>query len=328
MKSHLADRVLGLTPSATVSLPDKARALRKQGVEVIDLSEGQPHFDTPEPIKTAAKEALDSGMVFYIQSRSLPELLAEIKTKLEKENDIDVPISQIIVTVGAKQAIATAILCTVNPDDEVLIPDPYWGTHSALVTLAGAVPVSVPMHADDGFSIDIEALDRLVTPRSKMLILNSPHNPTGRVIPREDLESIAEICIKNSILVMSDEIYEKMVYDGSKHHSIGSFPGMEDLVVTVNGFSKTYSMTGWRLGYAAASAEIINKMLIVQQHSVTTRLLSSKRQALQHFVTAANMWRKWFETTRKLGTTSCRSSISQDYSTVTNLRARSMRSPR
>lgn len=265
----LADRVQGLTPSATVSLPDKARALKNEGVEVIDLSEGQPRFDTPKPIKRAAKEALDSGMVFYIQSRGLPELLSEIRTKLEQDSGIDVPTSQIIVTVGAKHAVANAILCTINPGDEVLIPDPYWGTHAALVTLSGGIPVSVPMLPEDDFRIDISKLNELVNPKSKMIILNSPHNPTGMVISREDMESIADICIKDEILAMSDEIYEKMVYDGAKHYSIGSFPGMEDLAITVNGFSKTYSMTGLRLGYVAANKEIIGKMLIVQQHSVT-----------------------------------------------------------
>lgn len=268
-RTHLADRALALTPSATVSLPDKARALKKTGVDVIDLSEGQPNFDTPEPIKKSAKEALDSGMVFYISSRGLPELLSAIKDKLERENGIDVPTSQIIVTVGAKQAIESAILSTINPGDEVLIPDPYWGTHAALVTLAGGVPVSAAIRNEDGFRVDVEKLRALVSNRTKMIILNSPHNPTGMVMSKDDLESISDICTQSDLLVVSDEIYEKLVYDGSKHYSIGSFSGMEDLTVTVNGFSKAYSMTGWRLGYASASEEIMNKMLIIQQHSVT-----------------------------------------------------------
>ncbi len=266
---HLADRVVELTPSATVSLPDKARALRKKGMDVLDLSEGQPHFDTPMPIKKSAKDALDCGMVHYIESGGLPELLSEIKAKLERENGIDVPTSQIMVSVGAKQAIFNVILCTINPGDEVLIPDPYWGSHAACVKLAGGVPVSVPMRNEKGFRIDMNELGRLITPRSKMIILNSPHNPTGMVISREDLESIAGISKRHEILVMSDEIYEKMVYDGARHHSIGSFPGMKDLTITVNGLSKAYSMTGWRLGYVTANKQIMAKMLVVQQHSVT-----------------------------------------------------------
>lgn len=266
---HLADRVVGLTPSATVSLPDKARALRKKGMDVLDLSEGQPHFDTPAPIKNSAKDALDSGMVHYIESSGLPELLSAIKAKLERENGIEAPTSQIMVTVGAKQAIFSAILCTINPGDEVLIPDPYWASHAACVKLAGGVPVSVPMRNENEFHIDMNELGRLIMPRCKMIMLNSPHNPTGMVISKEDLESIADISKRHEILVMSDEIYEKMVYDGARHYSIGSFPGMEDLTITVNGFSKAYSMTGWRLGYVAANKEIIAKMLVVQQHSVT-----------------------------------------------------------
>lgn len=268
-KTHLADRVADLKPSATVSLPDKARALRREGIDVIDLSEGQPHFDTPAPIKKSAKEAIDAGIVFYIESSGLPELLSQIKAKLERDNRISVPTSQIMVTVGAKQAIFTAILCTINPSDEVLIPDPYWGSHAACVKLAGGVPVSVPMRNENGFRLDTDRLGKMVTPKTKMVIVSSPHNPTGMVIEKNDLEAVADICRTNSILVLSDEIYEKIVYNGAKHYSIGSFPGMGDLTITVNGFSKPYSMTGWRLGYVAVSKEIMSRMLMVQQHSVT-----------------------------------------------------------
>lgn len=261
--------MVGLSASATVSLPDKARELRKQGVDVIDLSEGQPHFDTPEPIKESAKQALDSGMVFYVESAGLPDLRSEIKSKLERDNGIDVPIAQIMVTVGAKQAIFTAILCAVDPGDEVLVPDPYWGSHASCVQIAGGTPVSVPMRSERGFSIDARKMEETITSKTKMIILSSPHNPTGMVVSESDLESIADLCRKHEIMVMSDEIYEKIVYDGVRHYSIGSFPGMEDLTITINGFSKPYSMTGWRLGYVAAGKEIISRMLIVQQHSVT-----------------------------------------------------------
>lgn len=266
---HLANRVVGLTPSATVSLPDRARELRKKGIDVLDLTEGQPHFDTPAPIKESAKGAIDDGMVFYIESRGLPELLSEIKAKLERDNGIDVPTSQIMATVGAKQAIFTAMLCTINPGDEVLIPDPYWGSHAACVGLAGGKSISVPMRTEDGFRVDVEKLQEMVTSKTKMIVMSSPHNPTGMVVSKDDLESIAEICRKHGILALSDEIYEKMVYDGTRHYSIGSLPGMEDLTITVNGFSKSYSMTGWRLGYVAANKEIMSRMLMVQQHSVT-----------------------------------------------------------
>jgi aspartate aminotransferase len=265
----LANRVSTLTPSATVSLPDKARELRAKGANVIDLSEGQPYFDTPAPIKESAKKALDSGMVFYIESAGLPELRSEIKAKLERDNGIDVPVSQIIVTVGAKQAIFTAILCTIDPGDEVLIPDPYWATHASCVKIAGGIPVSVSMNDEEGFSVNAKKIEERLTSKTKMVVLNSPNNPTGMVMSKIDIEGIAEVCSRRGILVLSDEIYEKIVFDGTHHYSIGSFPGMEDLAITVNGFSKTYSMTGWRLGYVTASKEITSRMLIVQQHSVT-----------------------------------------------------------
>ncbi len=265
----LADRVLSLTPSATVSLPDKARELKMRGIDVIDLSEGQPHFNTPEPIKNAAKQALDAGMDFYVESAGLPELRSEIKSKLERDNQVDVPISQIMVTVGSKQAIFTAMLCTINPGDEVLIPDPYWGTHAACAQVVGGIPVSVPMRTNNGVTLDTEKLRKAVTSKTKMIVMNSPQNPTGMVASKDDLESIAEICRKHEILFMSDEIYEKIVYDGTRHYSMASFPGMEELTITVNGFSKPYSMTGWRLGYITANKEIVSRMLMVQQHSVT-----------------------------------------------------------
>jgi len=208
-------------------------------------------------------------MVFYGESAGLLELRSEIKRKLEKDNNIDVPVSQIIVTVGAKQAIFTAMFCTVNLGDEVLIPDPYWASHASIVELVGGKPISVRLHNENGFAFDVERLTEMVTPRTKMIVVASPHNPTGMVLSKNELESIANVCMTNDILVLSDEIYEKIVYDQTRHYSIGSMPGMEDLAITVNGFSKSYSMTGWRLGYVAASREIIDRMLIVQQHSVT-----------------------------------------------------------
>jgi aspartate/methionine/tyrosine aminotransferase len=270
MKSnHLAQRVLNVTPSATVSLPDKARDLRRKGITVMDLSEGQPHFDTPAPIKEAAKAAIDAGFVFYVQSAGLPELRDEIKAKLLRDNGIDVPVSQIMVTVGAKQAIFTAMLCTIDDGDEVLIPDPYWGSHASIVEIMGGRPISVRIKHEKEFAIDLEELEKSVTSKTKMVVLSSPHNPTGMVVQKDSFETIAEICRRHNILALADEIYEKLVYDGARHYSIGSMPGMEDLTITVNGFSKEYSMTGWRLGYVAAPQEIFGKMLVVQQHSVT-----------------------------------------------------------
>jgi aspartate/methionine/tyrosine aminotransferase len=257
--------------SATIRLADKAKTLKQRGVDLIDLTAGQPHFDTPSKVKESAKKALDSGFTSYTQSSGIPELITALRNKLKNENGIDVEDSQILVTVGAKEAVFDSVFCTINPLDEVLIPDPYWNTYGECVKLAGGVPISVPITYDEeeGFRLDIERMRGLVSTRTKLLMLNSPHNPTGMVLQRGELESIAEICKENDLLVVSDEIYEKIVFDDSRHYSIGSFDGMEERTVTINGFSKAFAMTGWRLGYAAGPKEVIDKMKVLHQHTVT-----------------------------------------------------------
>jgi len=265
----IAERVKELKPSATVALPDRARALREAGIDVIDLSEGEPYFDTPEKIKAAARKALDEGYVHYISSAGLKELRQAISEKLRIDNQIEVDESEIIVTVGAKQALFTAMLSVINPGDEVLIPDPYWVSYTAEVIISGGKPVAISLLESKDFRLDEEEIKEKITKRTKMILINSPHNPTGTVFPKEDLMMIADIAKDHNLLVMSDEIYEKIVYDENRHYSIASFPDMKDRTITINGFSKTYSMTGWRLGYVAASKEIINNILKIQQHSVT-----------------------------------------------------------
>ncbi|MDH5745364.1 MAG: pyridoxal phosphate-dependent aminotransferase [Candidatus Bathyarchaeota archaeon] len=258
-----------MNPSETVALPDKARALRQAGVDVIDLSEGEPYFDTPEKIKLAAKEALDEGFVHYVSSAGLKELRQAVAEKLRTENKIDVQESEVIVTVGAKQALFTAFLTVLNPGDEVLIPEPGYVSYQAMVIVAGGKQVSVNLLETRDFRLDEEEIKEKITEKTKAVILNSPNNPVGAVFPKEDLKMIADIAKDCNLLVITDEIYEKIVYDGVQHYSIASFPEMKDRTITVNGFSKAYSMTGWRLGYAAAKKEIIDNMLKVQQHSVT-----------------------------------------------------------
>jgi aspartate/methionine/tyrosine aminotransferase len=257
--------------SSTIRLADKAKALKQRGVDLIDLTVGQPHFDTPSKVKESAKKALDSGFTSYTQSSGIPELVSALRNKLKLGNGIEVEESQILVTVGAKEAVFDSVFCTVNPSDEVLIPDPYWTTYGECVKLAGGVPISVPITYDEGkgFRLNIEKMRELVSTGTKLLMLNSPHNPTGMVLQREDLESIAEICRKNDLLVVSDEIYEKIIYDDSRHYSIGSFDGMSERTVTINGFSKAFAMTGWRLGYTCGPKEVIEKMKVLHQHTVT-----------------------------------------------------------
>ena len=269
VRSLIAERVKRLKPSATVALPDKARSLRAAGVDVIDLSEGEPYFDTPERIKVAAKEALDAGFVHYISSAGLKELRQAIAEKLRTENKIDVEESEVIVTVGAKQALFTIFLSVVNQGDEVLIPEPGYVSFQAEVIVAGGKPVSVSLLENRDFRLNEEEIKEKITKKTKVIMVNSPNNPTGAVFPKEDLQMVADIAKDHNMLVVTDEIYEKIIYDGVQHYSTASFPGMKDRTITVNGFSKTYSMTGWRLGYAAANKEIIDNMLKVQQHSVT-----------------------------------------------------------
>lgn len=269
ISSVIADSVKRLKPSATVALPDKARALRQAGVDVIDLSEGEPYFDTPEKIKVAAKEALDEGFVHYISSAGLKELRQAIAEKLKTENKIDVKESEVIVTVGAKQALFTAFLTVLNPGDEVLIPEPGYVSYQAMVIVPGGKPVSVSLLETRDFRLDEEEIKEKITEKTKVVILNSPNNPVGAVFPKEDLKMIADVAKDHNLLVITDEIYEKIIYDEVRHYSIASFPEMKDRTITINGFSKAYSMTGWRLGYVAANKEIIDNMLKVQQHSVT-----------------------------------------------------------
>lgn len=266
---YIAERVKGIKPSATVALPDKARALRAAGVDVIDLSEGEPYFDTPKKIKAAAKKALDEGYVHYVSSAGLMELRRAISEKMRIDNQIEANESEIIVTVGAKQALFTAMLSVLNPGDEVLIPDPYWVSYTAEVILSGGKPIPTSLLESRDFRLDEEEIKSKITEKTKMLIVNSPHNPTGTVFPKEDLKMIADLANDHNFLVLTDEIYEKIIYDENRHYSIASFPDMKDRTVTINGFSKTYSMTGWRLGYAVANKQIIDNMLKIQQHSVT-----------------------------------------------------------
>lgn len=265
----IAERVKGIRPSATVALPDKARALRAAGVDVIDLSEGEPYFDTPKKIKAAAKTALDEGYVHYIASAGLWELRRAISEKLRVDNQIDADESEIIVTVGAKQALFTAMLSVLNSGDEVLIPDPYWVSYTAEVILSGGKPIPTSLLESRDFRLDEEEIKNKITKKTKMMIINSPHNPTGTVFPKEDLKMITDLANDYNFLVMTDEIYEKIIYGENRHYSIASFPDMKDRTITINGFSKTYSMTGWRLGYAVANKQIIDNMLKIQQHSVT-----------------------------------------------------------
>jgi len=256
--------------SATVGIENKAAEMKRAGIEVISLAAGQPDFVTPQHIREYAKKALDEGYTFYPPSQGLPELREAISEKVSKQNGIEAdPKSEIIVTVGGKQGVFSTILALVNPTDEVIIADPSWVTYDPCIKLAGGKVVPVPVREQDQFRLMPDAISKAVTAKTKLVIINSPNNPTGSVLRREDVNGIAEIASDKDLFVLSDEIYEYLVYDNLRHYSMASLPGMRERTVTVNGFSKAYSMTGWRLGYLVGPKEIVQHILAIHEHSVT-----------------------------------------------------------
>src|SRR5919109_97036 len=264
---EISERAAQLTPSLTLSIDSKAKAMKSEGIDVCGFGAGEPDFDTPEHIKKAAIEALQSGFTKYTPSSGIPELRQAIAEKLAADNGVNYKATQIIVSNGAKHACYNAILATCQPGDEVIIPAPYWVSYPDMVRLVGAEPVIVPTSERNSWKMRAEDFENAMTPRTKMVIINSPGNPTGSVYTREELEAIVNVAAEEDIYVLSDEIYEKLVYDDAKHVSIGSLSKEAyDLTITVNGFSKSYAMTGWRLGYLAAPEPIAKAVDSIQSH--------------------------------------------------------------
>jgi aspartate aminotransferase len=266
----ISARAAQLSPSLTLSIDSKAKAMKAEGIDVCGFGAGEPDFDTPEHIKAAAIAALEAGFTKYTPSAGLPELRQAIAEKLEADNQISYRASQIVVSSGAKHSCYNAILATCQPGDEVLIPSPYWVSYPDMVRLAGAEPVIVQTTERNGWKMRASDFENAMTPRTKMVILNSPGNPTGAVYTREELEGIVEVAAEEDIYILSDEIYEKLVYDDAKHVSIASLsPEAYGLTITVNGFSKAYAMTGWRLGYLAAPEAVARAVDNIQSHSTS-----------------------------------------------------------
>lgn len=262
----LSEKISSIPPSATIEITDRARRMKAEGKDVISLSIGEPDFDTPKHITDACIEALRSGKTHYDASQGTQELRDAISEKLRLENSIDIDASGIVVACGAKNSIYEAMEACLNPGDEVVIIDPSWVSYEPAVKIAGGVPVHHSLNEAD-FQLDDSLLEK-ITSRTKMIVLNTPSNPTGSVLCKESLNLAADICRDNDIIALSDEIYEKLIY-GEEHLSIGSFDQMYDRTITVNGFSKAYAMTGWRIGYAASSPEIAKAMTKVQQHTIS-----------------------------------------------------------
>jgi len=247
--SALSNRINNLSESATIKMAKMGRELAAKGVDVISLSFGEPDFHTPEHIKDAAKKAMDENYTYYTPVSGYPELRKAITVKLKNENNLDYDFSQIVVSTGAKQAIANAVLCLVNPGEEVIIPTPYWVSYSEVVKLADGVSVFIDTTVEADFKITPEQLEAAITPKTKLFMFSSPSNPTGSVYSKNELEGLAKVFEKHP------EIYEHINY-GEKHESIAQFDAIKDRVVIINGFSKSYAMTGWRIGYSASSKEL------------------------------------------------------------------------
>jgi aspartate aminotransferase len=265
---EISERSAQLTPSLTLSIDSKAKAMKAEGIDVCGFGAGEPDFDTPEHIKRAAIEALEAGFTKYTPNAGIPELRQAIADKLAADNGLSYRAGQIVVSNGAKHACYNAILATCQPGDEVIIPAPYWVSYPDMVRLAGAEPVIVPTTERNAWKMRPEDFENAMTPRTKMLIMNTPGNPTGSVYTREELEAIINVAAEEDIYVLSDEIYEKLVYDGAQHVSTASLSKEAyDLTITINGFSKSYAMTGWRLGYLAAPDAVARAVDSIQSHT-------------------------------------------------------------
>jgi aspartate aminotransferase len=267
---EISTRAAQLTPSLTLSIDSKAKAMKSEGLDICGFGAGEPDFDTPEHIKAAAIAALEGGFTKYTPSSGLPELRQAISDKFAADNGLEYRPSQVIVSNGAKHSCYNAILATCEPGDEVIIPSPYWVSYPDMVRLAGAEPVIVQTNERNRWKMTAAEFENAMTPRTKMVILNSPGNPSGSVYSREELEAIVEVASEEDIYILSDEIYEKLVYDDAKHVSIASLSKQAyDLTITVNGFSKSYAMTGWRLGYMGAPEAIAKAVDSIQSHSTS-----------------------------------------------------------
>lgn len=266
----LAARVGQVPPSLTLAISAKAKVMKGEGIDVCSFSAGEPDFDTPEHIKAAAKKALDDGKTKYGPAAGEAKLREAIAQKLREENGLDYQAANVVVTNGGKHSLFNLMLALIEAGDEVIIPAPYWLSYPEMVKLADGTPVIVETDASNGYKITPDQLRSSITPKTKLFVLNSPSNPTGMVYSPEDIKALAEVVVENDILVVSDEIYERIIYDGAKHLSIGAV-GSDIFQRTIisNGFAKAYSMTGWRLGYLAGPIELIKAVTTIQSHSTS-----------------------------------------------------------
>ena len=279
---ELSARAVALKPSLTLAIAAQAKALKNAGRDICSLSAGEPDFDTPDFIVEATRKALRDGITRYGPAAGEPELRAAVAEKLSRTNGIATTPDQILITNGGKQAIYNLFQVLLNPGDQVLLPAPYWLSYPEMAALAGAEVKLIPTQAEGGFQLDINALEAAITPRTRLLVLNTPGNPTGRVMPRQELEAVAEMVRRHpQLLVMSDEIYEFLLAQGEQHHSFAAIaPDLADRCFTVNGFAKGWAMTGWRLGYLAGHQNVIKAAAALQSQSTSNVCSFAQRGAL------------------------------------------------
>lgn len=284
MRDFLANRVKTLTPSSTLAITAKAKELKAQGIDVIGLGAGEPDFNTPQNILDAAAQSMTKGFTKYTPAGGLPALKQAIIDKLSRDNNLTYKPNEIIVGIGAKHVLYTLFQVILNEGDEVIIPAPYWVSYPEQVKLAGGVPVYIESTSEQNYKITAEQLRNAVTDKTKAVIINSPSNPSGMVYTREELAELASVAVEKDILIVSDEIYEKLLYNGLEHFSIAQLSDeVKKQTIVVNGVAKSHSMTGWRIGYAAGDAEIIKSMTDLASHSTSNPTTTSQYATIEAY---------------------------------------------
>lgn len=299
MDIQLAERVQALTPSSTLAITAKAKELKAQGLDVIGLGAGEPDFNTPENIIEAAYNSMKEGKTTYTPSGGLPELKKAIIDKLQRDQGLTYNPSEIIVGIGAKHVLYTLFQVILNQGDEVIIPTPYWVSYPEQVKLAGGVPVYIEGKEEHDFKVTPEQIEAAITEKTRAIIINSPSNPTGMIYTKDELVAIGEICLKHQLTVVSDEIYEKLIYGDNNHISIAQIsPELKELTIVINGVSKSHAMTGWRIGYAAGQSKVIAAMTDLASHSTSNPTSPSQYGAIEAYngpQTAVEQMKQAFE---------------------------------
>ena len=264
---ELSLRAVRIEPSVTLAITAKAKEMKRSGIDVISFGVGEPDFNTPRNIMNKAIEAMENGFTKYTETNGIPSLREAICSKLREDNNLEYNINQIVISNGAKQCLANIFLAILNPEDEVIVPKPYWVSYPELIRLAGGIPIYVDSKREDDYKFTKENLEKVITDKSKAIVLNTPNNPTGVVYNKEELTEIANFAKENNLFIISDEIYEKLIYDDQEHISIASLSkDAYERTIVINGFSKSYAMTGWRVGYTASSKEVAKLITNVQSH--------------------------------------------------------------